>query len=93
MPFNYGPHHIEGRERVSALAAFLFVEAARAPKLSCAYAAFCIVSCSQSLPLFATDTSLGAALLGPNCVSEWLAITPLLEARGMPKVDEQMGGR
>ena len=47
----------------------------------------------ESLPLFATDTSLGAALLGPDRVSEWLAITPLLEARGMPKVDELMGGR
>ena len=47
----------------------------------------------KSLPLFATDTSLGAALLGPDRVSEWLAITPLLEARGMPKVDELMGGR
>ena len=47
----------------------------------------------ESLPLFATDSLLGAVLLGPDRVSEWLGIAPLLEARGMPKVDELMGGR
>ena len=47
----------------------------------------------ESLPLFATDRLLGAALLGPDRVQEWLHIAPLLEARGLPKVDDLIGGR
>ena len=47
----------------------------------------------ESLPLFATDTLLGAALLGPDRVSEWLAMTPLLETKGLPKIDPLMHGR
>jgi hypothetical protein len=47
----------------------------------------------ESLPLFATDGVLGAALLGPDRVREWQAITPLLETRGLPKIDPLMHGR
>jgi hypothetical protein len=47
----------------------------------------------QALPLFVTDAVLGAALLGYNRVQEWRQIAPLLEARGLPKVDQMMGGR
>lgn len=47
----------------------------------------------QALPLFATDAVLGAALLGDDRVREWREIVPLLEARGLPKVDTLMGGR
>ena len=41
----------------------------------------------ESLPLFATDDAIGAALLGPKRVAEFKQIVPLLEARGLPKVD------
>jgi hypothetical protein len=47
----------------------------------------------ESLPLFATDEVIGAALLGADRVQEWRQMTPMLEARGLPKVDHQMGGR
>jgi hypothetical protein len=47
----------------------------------------------ESLPLFATDDAIGAALLGPKRVAEFKQIVPLLEARGLPKVDQLMGGR
>jgi hypothetical protein len=47
----------------------------------------------ESLPLFATDDILGAALLGPERAREWQQIAPLLEPRGLPKFDPLMGGR
>jgi hypothetical protein len=47
----------------------------------------------ESLPLFATDSVLGAALLGPDRVQEFRQMVPMLEARGMPKIDHLMGGR
>jgi hypothetical protein len=47
----------------------------------------------ESLPLFATDEVIGAALLGANRVQEWRQMVPLLEARGFPKIDALMGGR
>lgn len=47
----------------------------------------------DALPLFVTDDVLGAALLGPERVTEWRQMAPLLEARGMPKVGDLMGGR
>jgi hypothetical protein len=49
--------------------------------------------CLESLPLFATDSRLGAALLGADRIQEWRQIVPLLEARGLPKFDPLMGGR
>jgi hypothetical protein len=47
----------------------------------------------ESLPLFATDDEIGAALLGADRVQEWRQMAPLLEQRGLPKVDPLMGGR
>jgi hypothetical protein len=47
----------------------------------------------ESLPLFASDDAIGAALLGRERVAEFKQIVPLLEARGLPKVDQLMGGR
>ena len=51
------------------------------------------VSSIKSLPLFATDDAIGAALLGNDRMQEWRQIAPILEARGLPKVDHLMGGR
>jgi hypothetical protein len=48
---------------------------------------------SATLPLFANDDVIGAALLGADRIREWQQIAPLLEARGLPKVDQLMGGR
>ena len=48
---------------------------------------------AKLLPLFATDDVIGAALLGPERLQEWRQIAPMLEARGLPKVDPLMGGR
>jgi hypothetical protein len=45
------------------------------------------------LPLFAADGAIGAMLLGPKRMHEWPQIAPLLEARGLPKADQMMGGR
>jgi hypothetical protein len=47
----------------------------------------------ELLPLFATDDVIGAALLGPERVQEWRQIATMLEARGLPKIDQLMGGR
>ena len=54
-----------------------------------------LMSCrmGRSLPLFATDKELGAALLGPTRVQEWLAMLPLLESKGLVKIDPLMHGR
>ena len=51
------------------------------------------MSSIESLPLFATDDAIGAALLGKDRMQEWRQIAPILEARGLPKVDHLMGGR
>jgi hypothetical protein len=47
----------------------------------------------QGIPLFATEDVIGAALLGADRLKEWRQIAPLLEARGLPKIDPMMGGR
>ena len=41
----------------------------------------------RGLPLFASDDIIGRALLGADRVQEWQQIAPLLEARGLPKID------
>ena len=46
-----------------------------------------------NLPLFADDAALSAALLGPKRSREWRQIAALLETRGLPKIDQLMGGR
>lgn len=45
------------------------------------------------LPLFADNSSIGAALFGPERAREWPPIASLLEGRGLPKIDQLMGGR
>jgi len=45
------------------------------------------------LPLFKADDAIGTMVLGPGRAQEWGQIAPLLEARGLPKVDPMMGGR
>jgi hypothetical protein len=47
----------------------------------------------DDLPLFADDLAIGAALLGRTRASEWRDLAPLLEARGLPKMDALLGGR
>jgi hypothetical protein len=47
----------------------------------------------EYLPLFADDSSIGAALFGPERAREWPPIAALLEGRGLPKIDQLMGGR
>ena len=43
--------------------------------------------------LFATEDEIGTALLGADRVREWKQIAPILESRGLPKIDPLMGGR
>ncbi|WP_439398451.1 hypothetical protein ACRQ5Q_14395 [Bradyrhizobium sp. PMVTL-01] len=47
----------------------------------------------DKLPLFPTEQALACALLGPGRTTEWNQIAPLLEKRGLPKIDGLMGGR
>jgi hypothetical protein len=47
----------------------------------------------EQLPLFADDASIGKALFGPDRAREWPSLAPLLESRGLPKIDGLMGGR
>lgn len=47
----------------------------------------------ETLPLFADDKAIGAALLGRQRAREWCQLAALLEARGLPKIDKLMGGR
>ena len=47
----------------------------------------------KSLQWFATEDQIGTALLGANRLHEWRQIAPLLEARGLPKIDQLMGSR
>ena len=47
----------------------------------------------DQLPLFADDSSIGAALFGSDRAGDWPPIASLLETRGLPKIDALMGGR
>jgi hypothetical protein len=47
----------------------------------------------DKLPLFADETAIGAAVLGPKRACEWKALAALYERQGLPKIDEVMGGR
>ena len=47
----------------------------------------------DDLPLYADDLAIGAAVMGRARAGEWRAIAPLLEARGLPKIDHLHGGR
>lgn len=47
----------------------------------------------ENLPAFASDAEIGKALLGPDRACEWRGIAEILEGRGLPPVDDLMGGR
>lgn len=47
----------------------------------------------DTLPLYADDSAIGAAIMGPKRAGEWKALAPLLEAKGLPKIDKTFGGR
>lgn len=47
----------------------------------------------NDLPLYADDMAIGAAIMGHARAGEWRAIAPLLEAKGLPKIDTLHGGR
>jgi hypothetical protein len=46
----------------------------------------------DALPLYATDTELAKAILGSRAKS-WKGFAALYEGKGLPKVNELMGGR
>jgi len=45
------------------------------------------------LPIYADDVAIGEAVLGRDRAREWREIAPLLETKGLPKVDRLHGGR
>lgn len=45
------------------------------------------------LPLYADDLAIGAVVLGPSRAGEWKQLAPLLEPKGLPKIEELHGGR
>jgi hypothetical protein len=47
----------------------------------------------ENLPLYADEASIAVAILGRKRTGEWSQIAALLEARGLPKIDDLMGGR
>ena len=47
----------------------------------------------DDLPLYANDSEIGAAVLGPVRASEFHGQAVLLETQGFPKIDPRFGGR
>ena len=45
------------------------------------------------LPIYADDLAIGAVVLGSSRASEWRELAPLLEERGLPKIDPLHGAR
>jgi hypothetical protein len=45
------------------------------------------------LPIYADDLLIGAAVLGKSRAREWRELAPLLETKGLPKIDRLHGGR
>jgi hypothetical protein len=45
------------------------------------------------LPIYADDLEIGEAVLGRARAREWREFAPLLEGRGLPKIDALHGGR
>ena len=43
--------------------------------------------------LYLSDAEIGKRVLGATRAKEWGQIAPLLERRGLPKIDRLMGGR
>lgn len=52
-----------------------------------------LAPCFENLPLYADDLLIGAAVLGKKRAEEWTEMAPLLESKGLPKVDATHGGR
>ena len=48
---------------------------------------------SDSLPMYADDTEIARAILGPGRAAEWKALAVVLEREGLPPRDPLMGGR
>jgi hypothetical protein len=51
------------------------------------------MSLLDTLPLFATDSELGAAVLGKKRAGEWRQIAAHFEGKGLPPIDHLCGGR
>ena len=49
--------------------------------------------CLESIPLFASEEQIAAAVLGGDRLQEWRQMAQLLEQKGLPKIDQLMGGR
>lgn len=47
----------------------------------------------ESLPLFASEEEISAAILGPGKTVAWRGIVKILEDRGLPRIDGLHGGR
>ena len=47
----------------------------------------------DDLPMFAPDEAIAEVFMGPGKTAEWRQIAALLEGRGLPKIDQMMGGR
>lgn len=47
----------------------------------------------DSLPLFASEEEISAAILGPGKSVAWRGISKILEDRGLPRIDGLHGGR
>lgn len=47
----------------------------------------------DDLPMFAPDEAIATVFMGPGKTAQWRQIAALLEGRGLPKIDELMGGR
>lgn len=48
---------------------------------------------SDDLPMYADDTDIARAILGPGRTAEWKALAVVLEREGLPPRDPLMGGR
>ena len=49
--------------------------------------------CLELISLFASEEQIAAAVLGGDRLQEWRQMAPLLEQKGLPKIDQLMGGR
>lgn len=47
----------------------------------------------RDMPLYPTEAEIASELLGPNRLSEWRGLAPILERKGLPVVDPIFGRR
>jgi hypothetical protein len=45
------------------------------------------------MPLYPSEEQIARAVLGPGKVRQWPGLAVVLERQGLPRVDEQFGGR